>query len=107
MDGKESLSQSEFWEKELAEWGSSGLSALEYCRLKGLGRHKFFYWKKKLSKAPESVEFIEIPRVKADHKTKENKRPDLIVRKGQFAVEISPGFDPASLETVLKVIGGL
>ena len=63
--------------------------------------------KKKLSKTPESVEFIEIPRVKADHKTKENKRPDLIVRKGQFAVEISPGFDPASLETVLKVIGGL
>ena len=102
MEENEALSQSEFWEKELAEWESSGLKALEYCRMKGLGRHKFFYWKKKLSKTPVTMEFIEIPRTKP-----ENKRPDLVIRKGQFTVKIPPGFDSSNLERVLKVLESL
>ena len=102
MEEKEVLSQSEFWEKELAEWESSGLKALEYCRMKGLGRHKFFYWKKKLAKSPVSMEFIEIPRIKP-----ENNRPDLVIRKGQFTVEIPTGFDSYSLGRVLKVLESL
>lgn len=102
MVEKETMSQSEYWEKELAEWESSGLKALEYCRMKGLGRHKFFYWKKKLSKSPVSIEFIEIPST-----IKEKNHPDLIIRKGQFTVEIGAGFDSASLERVLRVLGSL
>ena len=102
MEEKEALSQSEFWKKELAEWESSGLKALEYCRMKGLGRHKFFYWKKKLSKAQACVEFIEIPST-----IKKKEHPDLIIRKGQLTVEISAGFDSASLERVLRILVSL
>lgn len=107
MVEKETLSHSEYWQKEIAEWESSGLKALEYCRMKGLGRHKFFYWKKKLSKAPVPIEFIEIPMAITDQKRTEKKSPDLVIRKGQFTVEIGSGFDSLSLERVLRVLDRL
>lgn len=107
MVKKDSLSQSEYWKKELAEWDSSGLRALEYCRMKGLGRHKFFYWKKKLSKAHSPIEFIEISGARTDQIITEARRPDLVIRKGQFEVEIWSGFDQVSLERVLRILCSL
>ncbi len=89
----------EYWGKEISEWKASSLTVVEYCRRKNIGRHQFFYWKRKLSRKSESVSFIEVPRL----------RPSPVptpvsVKTGRFTVEIKSGFDPADLEQVLRVL---
>lgn len=92
----------EYWEKELSEWKLSGLSIVEYCRRKGISRHRFFYWKRKLSSDSVSANFIEIKGIMPVCV------PSVIALKtGRFTVEIKPGFYARDLEKVLRILSGL
>lgn len=89
----------EYWGKEISEWKVSGLTVVEYCHRKNIGRHQFFYWRKKLSRKFNSVEFIEVPRLRPSPVL-----TPISVKTGRFTVEIKSGFDPADLKQVLRVL---
>ena len=92
----------EYWEKEISEWKVSSLTVIEYCRRRNIGRHQFFYWRKKLSRKSKSVEFIEVPRLRPSPVL-----TPILVKTGRFTVEIKSGFDPADLEQVLRILAEL
>ena len=89
----------EYWGKEISEWKVSSLTVVEYCRRKNIGRHQFFYWKRKLSRKSGSVDFIEIPRLRPSPVL-----TPISVKTGRFTVEIKSGFDPADLKQGLRVL---
>ncbi|WP_035240539.1 IS66 family insertion sequence element accessory protein TnpA, partial [Desulfobacter vibrioformis] len=51
----------EFYQEHLNNWKNSGLSQAEYCRQNDLTRHRFGYWKRKLFKKEEKMNFALLP----------------------------------------------
>lgn len=113
----------EQWLSIVNECLSSGMSKTAWCREHGISDKSFFYWQRKLredtyistieSSALPAVKNISAPAAPIDFvevKIKEQPagpssvfRPDIIIRKNSFSLEIS---NTASAE-LLNRIGGL
>ena len=97
-----------FWDEHLCGWKESGLSQSAYCREHGLKLHRFLYWKKRLLPEKTAVSMVELPiSVLKTRRLLPSAPPICIVFGGRCRIEIPPGFDPASLEAVLRVVGRL
>jgi len=90
------------WEAHLKSWKESGLSQAKFCREKELEARRFLYWKKRIM--PQKASFVEIAISRPSYSA---VSPISIVVGGHYRIEIQEGFNPASLEQVLKVVGGL
>ena len=49
-----------FWGRHLEQCRQSPLTQKAYCQEHGLKRHQFYYWKKRLTSAPEKVSFLPV-----------------------------------------------
>ena len=89
------------WENRLRDWNTSGLTQSEYCREHGLRVNQFIYWKKRVM--PGTVTLVEISTPKPLRSS-----PDISLLVGaHYRIEIPEGFDPASLELVIRVVSRL
>lgn len=97
-----------FWGGHLSRWKESGLSQSAYCREHQLNLHRFVYWKKRLAPQKPSVSLVELPvsRQKTAYQFP-SAAPISIVFGGRCHIEVRPGFDPSSLEVVLRVLNRL
>lgn len=53
-------SKSDFWKGQLAEWRSSGLTQVAYCRDQSLSLACFGYWRRRLRKVASSSALVPI-----------------------------------------------
>ena len=111
----------EQWTKIIKECLASGMSKTAWCREHGISDKAFFYWQRRLREeayistiessslpavsvpAESSVDFVELRLPEQSARPAAAFRPDVIIRKDSFSLEIS---NTASAE-LLSRIGGL
>jgi len=94
----------EIWQKHLDGWKRSGQTQAAYCRQHGLKPKSFTYWKRRLKKTEPAVRLVQLP--SETLRTRETV-PVRVVVDERFAIEVSDGFNPATLGGVLEVFRGL
>ena len=111
----------EQWTKIIKECLASGMNKTAWCREHGISDKSFFYWQRRLREeayistvessslpsvsvpAEPSVDFVELRLPEQSARPSAAFRPDVIIRKNSFSIEIS---NTASAE-LLSRIGGL
>ena len=111
----------EQWTKIIKECLASGMNKTAWCREHGISDKSFFYWQRRLREeayistvessslpavsvpAEPSVDFVELRLPEQSARPSAAFRPDVIIRKDSFSLEIS---NTASAE-LLSRIGGL
>lgn len=93
----------DFWKQHIREWKGSGLSQAGYCRKKNISLKCFIYWKRKLIKAELSTSLVEVPRLKAAQVFSQ-LRPLCLRIGNKYSIEIERGFDPETLDQLLRVV---
>lgn len=97
-----------YWEEHLSRWESSGLRQSEYCRLNGLGLHRFIYWKNKRCRPTPPVTLVEWAIPRQEEVASPSDVPSLCVLIGtRYRIEIRPEFDPAIFDTVVRILRAL
>ena len=103
----EAAAKRRHWKKQIARWKESGFSQAEYCRRNHLKVHQMVYWKKQLAEpnpkpSPQFVR-MDLERV-LDSSAVTAPTPLRLVFGGAFFIEVNKGFDPATLEQVLRTL---
>jgi transposase-like protein len=98
------------WEARVAAYKASGQSASAWCAANNLKPRQLWYWLRKhknIETAPAvkpsqwlSVEVSEL-------KPNSAQGSALLVRVGQATVEVKPGFNPALLSDVVRILAEL
>lgn len=102
---------SEYWQQVVLDQSSSGLTQLEWCEQNNVNIHNFRYWKRRLESELNSNHAVNqtetkwaiITHSEADIAAQTIKSL-LCIHVGKAVVDVSPGFDPESLSTVLSVL---
>ncbi|NLJ56313.1 MAG: IS66 family insertion sequence element accessory protein TnpB [Firmicutes bacterium] len=84
------------WADRVAAFKASGQSTTEWCAAHNVKPSQLRYWlrKEKKAQAKTSWQPLEL----------EDTDTPLVVKVGQVAVEVKPGFDPKLLQKVLKTL---
>lgn len=114
----------EQWTNIIKECLASGMNKTAWCRKHGISDKSFFYWQRRLREeayistiesssppavnkvgvpAGPTVDFVELRLPEQSTVSSASFRPDVIIRKGSFSIELS---NTAS-EELLSRIGGL
>lgn len=96
------------WSARVAAYKASGQSASAWCAANNLNPRHLWYWLRKYKN-------IETPAMKTSkwlsvevNELKPNgTQGTLLVRVGQATVEIKPGFNPALLSAVVRILAEL
>jgi hypothetical protein len=94
-----------YWEEMLWRWETSGLSQVEFCRQNELNRHRFTYWKRRIRKSAQTVPFVELgslPNLSGVYGPK-GATFGLILEE-RFRIEIPDGFNPVTLEQLIRTL---
>ena len=95
----------QFWQRHLSEWGQSGLSQAEYCRINHLNRRCFGYYKNKHRNKAPIVSFMPVPAlVNAQHETSFILK---VILNDRLKIEVGDGFTPATLEKIVRTLRGM
>ena len=109
MNGRESGSAKDRWERLIDEARRSGLSVRAFCARKGIGEGSFYFWRRSLEKgkghgAGSGPEFV---RVKIDESPLlAGESPIEIQVAGDRVVRVRSGCDRQLLADVLAVLEG-
>jgi hypothetical protein len=94
-----------YWEEMLSRWQASGLSQIEFCRRNDLNRHRFNYWKRRNKKCTMSIPLVQLGGLPA---LSEKYLPDTaklgVCINGRFHIEIPDGFNPVTLEQLIRTL---
>lgn len=94
-----------YWQAHLDQWQACGLTQAAYCRKENLSVHQFLYWKKRLLPDPASASFVEIQASEVLCPSSPPSPASLVlVLPGRYRIEVSPGFDPKTLERLACVV---
>mgnify|MGYP000895399826 CR=1 FL=1 len=86
------------WEKTLKEYESSGLSVANFCAERDIAKQKFYYWKKKLSKASQGS-FLKI---NTEHSSLNNSQTEILYPNG-VKLRINGSVKVSELKALLNV----
>lgn len=90
------------WRGRLEAWDASGLSLRAFALREGLTPHTMWLWKKRLrGVTPVSTAFASVV---VGHPPAPGATFELVVRDG-MSLRISPGFDEATLERLVALLG--
>lgn len=93
-----------FWQDHVKAWKQSGIRQTEYCSHQGLNIKIFGYWKRKLVSKSEDVSFVPVS-IKPLHTASVKSVSSLkIVTCNGLSIEVSDGFNPATLRMLLDTI---
>lgn len=114
----------EQWTNIIKECLASGMNKTAWCREHGISDKSFFYWQRRLREeayistiesssppavteagvpAESPVDFVELRLSEQSTVSSASFRPDVIIRKGSFSIELSNTVS----EELLSRIGGL
>lgn len=93
------------WEKQVAAFQESGLSAAKFCAAHELVEHQLWYWitkfRKEKRKVTEPAQWVP---VKVDDPVTHHSDKPLIVQIGEAKIEVRAGFDPDLLSSVVTTL---
>jgi hypothetical protein len=91
-----------YWEGHIHKWEQSGLSQAEYCRQNDLKNHRWWYWRKRISRPTDNdVAFVPLR-----FSTMSPKTIRVITPNG-YRIELDPGFDFSKLRQLITSVRGL
>jgi hypothetical protein len=94
-----------YWEGMLSKWETSGLSQIEFCRQNDLNRHRFYYWKRRIKKCTMSIPLVQLGGLPSFSGKNFPETPKLGLNiDGRFRIEICNGFNPATLEQLIRTL---
>ena len=94
-----------FWENHVAQYGTTGLSQIEYCRRNKISLKSFQYWKRKAKRNSAVPALVELTLPKSLPVPLLSSHPQLCLVVGQhYRIEIGKGFDSEDLERVVRVL---
>ena len=95
-----------YWARHVEGWRRSGLSQRAYCMRHGLRLKSFCYWRRKERAGAEDISFVSVPVMPVARSA--GARVHLVVAIGDaYRIEVGDGFDPATLRTLLSVLGSV
>jgi hypothetical protein len=123
--GERNAAKEQEWRELFAEQTRSGLPVARFCQQRGIQASVFYYWRKELARReiqrkavePTAKAVTAFAQVAVTHE-KLQPSPTLVSQADPSAarivvalasgerVELSPGFDPASLRAVMAVLRG-
>jgi len=89
-----------YWLDLMDHQAESGLSIAAFCQKHNLSRHQFYYWRKRLDQNNKSTGFIQLT------PTERSGSGVKIYFGASPYIEVAPGFDPSTLQKVMKALGG-
>jgi hypothetical protein len=96
------------WRDRLSEYRSSGLTVAAWCRKNGLSEFTYYYWRRRIASssacAPTAV--VEQQWLPLAVTVEGSTVQQLTVRIGRAEIDVSAGFDPGLLASVVKVLEG-
>ena len=118
-----SKDKSEIWTKVIADWESSGLSQVGFCKVRGLKLSTFYGWKSRLkNRGPIPVRQNQADKIKISHDKpsrfveavmpRTGELPvtpqSLILKVGErFSLKLEPEFNETLLLKTLKILAQL
>lgn len=95
------------WQKRVAQWKRSGLTAEDFAAQQGLNPGTLRWWSSRLRRPVEGgveVDFARlVPVAAVRSEASEPGALEIVVASGRI-VRVRPGFDPALLRDVLSVL---
>ena len=91
----------EYWRTHSEAWQESGQTQGEYCKQHGLNLKTFAYWRRRQKKDSTSVRLVQLSAEALHHAERSALR---VVVDNRYAIEVSDGFNPATLGSVLEVL---
>ena len=88
----------DYWLDLMEQQAESGLNIIAFCEKHEISRHQFYYWRKRLGKSNPSKGFIQL--FPAEHP----ERGIRIYPGKRLCIEVEPGFDSATLQSVVKAL---
>lgn len=98
------------WNAHITSWQASQLSQTEYCRRHELKFHQFVYWRRKFVPTPAiPISLVQVPAAALARATGYGPRAAAlrVALAPDLCIEVSPGFDPPTLQQVVTVLRGL
>ena len=88
------------WASRIAEFKASGQSVLAWCADQDVKPSRLWYWlrKERQASSETAISWLPLNLSEAGFQT------SLLVRVGQVAVEVRPGFDPKLLVDVVNTL---
>src|SRR3954468_10316930 len=92
------------WQRVLARWKRSGLSARAFCRAEGVSEPSFYGWRRKLDQAgQQKPAFLPVHVVAEEAKEPATGGIEIVLANGR-CLRVRPGFDPHTLVTLLDLL---
>jgi hypothetical protein len=90
-----------YWLDLIDHQAESGLTIAAFCEKHEISRYKFYYWRKRLCKSKKPNKgFVQlIPNSHSESGIKVHLSESVYI-------EVQPGFDPQTLQDVMKALGG-
>lgn len=98
------------WNLHITGWQASRLSQAEYCRRHELKFHQFVYWRRKFAPKPcPPLSLIQVPVATVARASSYFVQPAAlrVALAPDVCIEVSPGFDPATLQQVVSALRGI
>ena len=94
-----------YWEEMVSRWETSGLSQIEFCRQNDLNRHRFNYWKRRIKKCTMSIPLVQLGGLSSLSEKYFSEAAKLgLSINGRFRIEICDGFNPVTLEQLIRTL---
>ena len=101
---KQIRSRREHWRVHTEAWSQSGQTQAAYCEQHGLNLKTFAYWRRRLKTDNHAVRLVQLP-------TRALRQPEgttlRVVVDDRFTIEVTDGFNPATLARTVEVLRGL
>ena len=100
----------QYWKTRITNWQASRMSQTEYCRRHELTFHQFVYWRRKFApKAANPIPLIQVPTAAVARAAGLGSMPPVlrVALAPDFCIEVSPGFDPPTLQQVVTALRGI
>ena len=102
--GARDLGREAHWQRVLARWEGSGLSARAFCRAEGVSEPSFYGWRRKLDQADhKKPAFLPVHVVTEEAKQPATRDIEIVLANGR-CLRVGPGFDPHTLVTLVDLL---
>ena len=94
------------WRTIMEKQAASGLSAAAFCRENNIGIHQFHWWRGRFRK--ENIQGKESGFLQLVPFSKTTQHSGVHIRlRDNVSIELEPGFDPPTLQSVIETICGV
>ena len=94
----------DYWQQQISNWKTSGLSQKEFCLRQALALSTFSYWKRRIEKPEaEKIKFYPLS-IPPSSVPSVDSGLLLFIGKKRFAIEVKEEFSPAVLKKLILAL---